>query len=109
MSEALDGSVSRIELADGSRTVIAEGLAQPEGLTLMLDGRIALVEAGLQRLIAIDPVNGDIEILATELPVDEPVANAPAPVHLPSGVAQGADGSLYISADRTNSILKLVK
>ena len=50
VSEALEGSVSRIELADGSRTVIAEGLAQPEGLTLMLDGRIALVEAGLQRL-----------------------------------------------------------
>ena len=109
VSEALDGIVSRIELADGSRTVIAEGLAQPEGLTLMLDGRIALVEAGRQRLLAINPVNGAIDILATELPVGEPVANAPAPVHLPSGVAQGADSSLYVSADRTNSILKLVK
>jgi len=109
VSEALDGIVSRIELADGTRTVIAEGLAQPEGLTLMLDGRIALVEAGRQRLLAINPVNGGIDILATELPVGEPVANAPAPVHLPSGVAQGADSSLYISADRTNSILKLVK
>ena len=109
VSEALAGTISEISLDDGTRTIIAEGLDQPEGLTAMRDGRIAVVEVGQQRLIAITPDSGEIDILASDLPVGEPVANAPAPVHLPSGVTQGADDSLYISADRTNSILKLTR
>jgi hypothetical protein len=109
VSEALGGTVSEIDLATGTRKVIATGIAQPEGLTRMLDGRIAVVEVGKQRVIAIEPVSGSIAILASNLPVGEAVANAPPPVYLPSGIAQGADGSLFISADRNNSILKLFR
>jgi len=39
--------------------------------------------------------------------VGEPAAGAPAPVHVPSGVTQGADGSVYLTGDRDNSVLKL--
>jgi sugar lactone lactonase YvrE len=109
VAEATGGSISEIDLTNGTRTVIAQGLSQPEGLTLMHDGKIAVVEVGKQRLVAIDPADGTITLLADKLPVGEPVANAPAPVFLPSGVTQGADGSLYISADRNNAILKLVR
>jgi len=108
VSEALTGHLSRIDLEDGSKAVIADGLAQPEGLTVLADGRIAVVEVGRQRLIAVDPVTGNTEVLATQLPVGEPAAGAPPPVHVPSGVAQGADGSLYLTGDRDNSVLKLV-
>jgi DNA-binding beta-propeller fold protein YncE len=109
VSEALGGTVSEIDLATGTRKIIATGIAQPEGLTRMLDGSIAVVEVGKQRVIAINPGSGAITILASDLPVGEPVANAPPPVYLPSGIAQGADGSLFISADRNNSILQLFR
>jgi len=109
VSEALGGTVSEIDLTNGMRTVIAAGLDQPEGLARMFDGRIAVVEVGQQRLIAIDPVSGAINILANDISVGEPAANPDFPVYLPSGVAQGADGSLYISADRSNSILKVTR
>ena len=109
VSEALGGTVSEIDLATGTRKIIATGIAQPEGLTRMLDGRIAVVEVGGQRVIAIDPATGSLAILASDLPVGEPYANAPPPVYLPSGIAQGRDGSLFVSADRNNSILRLFR
>jgi sugar lactone lactonase YvrE len=108
VTEALAGTLVRINIANGSKTLISEGLAQPEGLTVLADGRVAVVEVGRQRVVAIDPAGGASEVFASDLPVGEPAANAPAPVFLPSGVAQGADGSLYLTGDRDNSILKLV-
>ena len=58
-------------------------------------------------MLAVTPANGAIEVLATGLPVDYPAANATAPLYLPSGVAEGADGTLYISGDQDNSIRML--
>lgn len=106
VAESLTGSITRIEM-DGQRTQIVSGLKQPEGITRMNDGRIAVVEVGQQQLLAVDPANGALEVLATGLPVGHAAANAPGPVHLPSGVAQGSDGTLYISGDVDNSIRML--
>jgi sugar lactone lactonase YvrE len=108
LTEALGGKLVRINLADGSKTLISSELSQPEGITVLTDGRVAVVEVGKQRLIAVDPVSGAIDVLATELPVGEPAARLPAPVHAPSGVAQSPDGSIYLTGDRDNSVLKLV-
>jgi sugar lactone lactonase YvrE len=108
LTEALGGKLVRINLADGSKTLICSELSQPEGITVLTDGRVAVVEVGKQRLIAVDPVSGAIDVLATELPVGEPAAQLPAPVYAPSGVAQGPDGSIYLTGDRDNSVLKLV-
>ena len=73
----------------------------------MQDGRIAVVEVGSGRLLAVDPDNGNITVLASDLPVGNPSANAPPPIYLPSGVAQGADETLYITGDIDNSICML--
>ena len=112
VTETLAGRLARVNLDDGSKIIIRAGLARPEGLTVLTDGRIAVVEVGAQRLIAIDPAidpaRSAVDVLARGLPVDSPVARAPAPVYVPSGVAQGADGSLYLTGDRDNSVLKLV-
>jgi sugar lactone lactonase YvrE len=108
VSETLAGTVAHIEIRDGSKTLIGVDLLQPEGLTVMADGRIAVVEVGRQRLVAIDPGSGETTVLAEDLPVGNLRANAPEPVYTPSGVAQGADGSLYVSGDLNNSVLKVV-
>jgi len=108
LTEAQGGRLVRINLADGGKTIIIGELAQPEGITVLTDGRVAVVEVGKQRLIAVDPVSGAIDILATELPVGEPATRLPAPVHAPSGVAQSPDGTIYLTGDRDNSVLKLI-
>ncbi|MFQ5635373.1 MAG: hypothetical protein ACE5G3_08590 [Gammaproteobacteria bacterium] len=109
VTEARAGRLVLVDLQGGRPTTIAAGLAQPEGLTVLADGRIAVVEAGRQRLVAIDPGSGATEVLAENLPVGDPRGDGPEPVYLPTGVARGADGSLYLSGDRDNSILKLVR
>ena len=103
VAESISGSITRIGM-DGQRTQIVSGLKQPEGITRMNDGRIAVVEVGQQQLLAVDPANRAREILATQLPVGHAAANAAAPIYLPSGVAQGNDGTLFISGDVDNSI-----
>lgn len=108
VAEATSGSITRIELAaDGERRTVASGLKQPEGLIVLADGRIAVVEVGTRRLVVVDPADGSIITLATDLPVGQQTANAPPPIYLPSGVAQAADGTLYISGDIDNSIRML--
>ena len=108
VTEATAGRVSRINIADGSKVTVSEGLNQPEGLTVLPDGRLAVVEVGTQRVIAINPETGVIEVLAEDLPVGQFVPEAPAPVHVPSGIAVGANGVLYLTSDRDHSVLKLV-
>jgi sugar lactone lactonase YvrE len=108
VTEARGGRLVRINLTDGHKKMISGELAQPEGLTVLADGRVAIVEVGKQRLIAVNPVSGAVDILATELPVGEPSARLPAPVYTPSGVAQSPDGSIYLTGDLDNSVLKLV-
>jgi sugar lactone lactonase YvrE len=107
VTEAVGGAVVDINLTDGTRMVVTEGLARPEGLAVMSDGRLAVVEAGRQRLIAINPADGTFDVLAENLPVKEPATDPSAPVQRPSGVAQGADGSLYVSGTLDHSIVKL--
>jgi len=109
LTEALGGKLVQVNLEDGKKSIITGGLAQPEGLTVLMDGRIAVVEVGKRQLIAIDPVSGAIDILATELPVGQPAARLPAPVYAPSGVVQGADGSIYLTGDWDNSVLKVLR
>jgi sugar lactone lactonase YvrE len=108
VTEAVAGRVTRIDIKDGSRVTVREGLIQPEGLTVLPDGRVAVVEAGAGRLSAIDPRTGSTEVLATDLPVGLIVPNTPAPVHVPSGIAVGDGGILYLTSDRDHSVIKLV-
>ena len=108
VSEALAGRVLRVDLASGDNVVISDGLEQPEGLTMLADGRVAVVEVGAQRVIAIDVATGESTLLASGLPVGKFAPEAPAPVHVPSGIVEGADGVLYLTSDREQSVLKLI-
>ena len=108
VTEALAGRVQRIELNDGSKQIISDDLAQPEGLTVLEDGRLAIVEVGARRVTAVDPETGATEVLAAGLPVGQSVPHTPAPVHVPSGIARGEDGVLYMTSDLTHSVMRLV-
>lgn len=108
VTEHTAGTLLRINLEDGSRTVISNTVSEPEGLTVLADGRVAVVEVGRRRVVAIDPTTGVSEVLAVELPVGTRVARAPESIYVPSGIAEGADGSLYLTSDQDNSVLKIL-
>ncbi|MGI9330816.1 MAG: Vgb family protein [Gammaproteobacteria bacterium] len=107
VTEATGGTLLKVSLDGGGRTSIATGLLQPEGIHPLADGRIAVVEVGRQRVIAIDPADGTITVLAEELPVGEGRDPITEPVYLPSDVTQASDGSLYLTGDRNNSVIRV--
>ena len=100
--------MTHVDINTGEKTIIAAGLAQPEGLALLPDGQLVVVEAGAQKVTQIDPATGATMVLADNLPINAIVPEAPAPVYVPTGIAAGANGALYLSSDREHSVLRLV-
>jgi sugar lactone lactonase YvrE len=114
VSEAAAGRVVRLT-GSGAEAVL-DGLQRPQGIAVRA-GRLHVVDAGARALIAFDLVSGARETLAADLPVGAPPGVTPKPLRgLPpfsgpqgpfAGIAAGADGTLYLSADAEGSVVAL--
>lgn len=101
------GKLTRVSLADGVKTTVAEGLALPEGLAQTPWGSFIVAESAAQRLVEIDPANGTRRTVADNLPIGlHGGPGMPAP-YVVTGVAVGADGIIYMSADLNNAIYRI--
>jgi hypothetical protein len=107
VTEARGGRVTSFRLDRFEKATVVAGLSRPEGIARMSDGRLAVLEAGSRRLIAVDPATGATELLAGNLPIaatpGEQADHATAAV---SGLAAAADGTLYASVSGDRSIWK---
>jgi sugar lactone lactonase YvrE len=101
------GKLTRIELATGAKTAVAEGLAMPEGLSETPWGTFVVAETGAKRLTEIDPKTGAKNVIAENLPIGLPGRAGMPPAYLATGVAVAADGTLYVTADMNDSLLRL--
>ncbi len=101
------GNLTRINLADGSKTLVADKLALPEGVAQTPWGTFIVAEAAARRLVEIDPANGTRRTVAENLPIGLEAGPGLPPPNIPTGVAVGADGVIYMSADRNNAIYKI--
>jgi sugar lactone lactonase YvrE len=110
ISEIGSGSIVRINLANGAKTVIASNLKGPEGLDVAPDGRIIVAEVTLRRVVAIDPKADPKQpptVLASNLRIGMDGFKVGVPQYVPTGVAVGKSGAIYISSDIKNAIYKL--
>jgi streptogramin lyase len=102
------GKLTRIPLdASAPLRVVADGLALPEGLAQTPWGSFIVAESAARRLVEIDPVNGARRTVAENLPIGLPGGPGMPPPYVPTGVAVGADGSIYFSADRNNALYRI--
>jgi thiol-disulfide isomerase/thioredoxin len=107
--DAASGQVVAIAMADGTRTVLVSGLRSPWDCVRLEDGRIAIAEAGLHRIIAIPGDGGQAASIAgagAEGLRDGPAATA----HLaqPSGLTRvPGDGVAF--ADSEVSALRVLR
>ena len=109
VSEYDAGRIWRIDLRDGARQLVTEGLDRPEGLALTGDGQLLVAETGTQRLLRIDPVTGAMETLADGLAIGLVGGDDLPKPFLPTGVAVDAKDNIYVAADITNALYKLSK
>ena len=72
----------------------------PALVALTVDGNIRAVRAGF------DPVAGTRRTVAENLPIGLEASPGLLPSNVPTGVAVGADGAVYMSADRNNAIYR---
>lgn len=106
VSEFVDGSIVRVDLASGKRTQLASGLRTPSALARLPDGRIAVVEQAARRVLAVEPASGARSVLASNLPLSlegfhfEPDTT--------TGLALDAAGNLLVTCAEDNSVRRIV-
>ncbi len=101
------GTLTRIDLATGVKTEVASGLALPEGVAQTPWGSFIVAEAAAGKLTEIDLVTGAKRTVADKLPIGRPAGPGMPPPYVVTGVAVGADGSVYFSANRNNAVYKV--
>ncbi|MDA7417681.1 hypothetical protein PGB34_15065 [Xenophilus arseniciresistens] len=101
------GRLLRVPATGGAPQVVAQGLQMPEGLAQTPWGSFIVAEAGAQRLVEINPADGSRRSVAEQLPIGLAAGPGLPPPYVPTGVAVGADGSVYVSADRNNAIYRI--
>lgn len=107
VTEIAAGAVTQIDVASGARKVVADGLAGPEGIDLGPDGRLYVAEVGQKRIVAIDPATGAKTVIASNLDIGLPTYPGGPPALVPTGVAIGRTGAVYVSSDIRNALYKL--
>ena len=107
VTEISAGVVTEIDVAAGTRRVVADNLTGPEGIDLGPDGKLYVAEVGQKRVVAIDPATGAKTVIASNLDIGlAPFPGGP-PALVPTGVAVGRTGIVYVSADIRTSLYKL--
>jgi sugar lactone lactonase YvrE len=102
-----DGVITRVSLGNGSKSVVATGLNKPEGIDVAPDGTLIVAEVGAKRIVAINPDTGKVTDIADNLAIGLPAPEGQGAAFLTTGVAVAKDGTIYVSADLTNAILKI--
>lgn len=101
------GRLTRIELASGAKTTVADGLAMPEGVAQAPWGSFIVAETLARRLTEIDPASGARRTVAENLPIGLPPGPGMPPAYMPTGVAVDESGVVYFSADRDNGLYRV--
>ena len=104
-----DGNITKVSLADGKKSVVASGLNKPEGIDVAPDGTLIVAEVGEKRVVAVDPAKGAIMPIAGNLAIGLPAPEGQGAAFLTTGVAVAKDGTIYVSADLTNAMLKITR
>jgi sugar lactone lactonase YvrE len=112
VSESGAGRV--VKLAGGKALTVIDGLNRPEGITVYGD-RLYTLDVGTKDLIACDLAGGARRVIAANLPIGAPkgivakplgaIGDMCGPMVSFSGLAAGADGTLYVSGDAEGSVL----
>ena len=114
VSESAGGRV--VKVSGGRSETVLDGLQKPQGI-LVRGGLLYVVDAGAKALIEYDLASKVRRTIASSLPVGAPPGVTPkflgaigtlsGPMGPFAGIAAGADGTLYISADAEGSVLQI--
>jgi sugar lactone lactonase YvrE len=112
---AESGKGQVVKLAGGRTETVLDGLADPQGLAIR-DGKLYVLDVKARELVESDLSGGARRVIASSLPVGSPsgtvvqlggVPNFCGPMTTFTGIAAGADGTIYIAGSAEGSVLAL--
>ena len=105
-----------VKLSGGKAESVIDGLGQPEGIAVQ-GGKLYVLDVAGKQVIESDLAGGSQRVIASGLPVGAPAGVTPkplggvgdmcGPMTGMAGLAAGADGTLYLSADAEGSVIAL--
>jgi sugar lactone lactonase YvrE len=107
VTESLAGRITEFSLNQYEKRTLVDGLDRPEGLALLPSGALAVAEVGARRVLAIDPKSGRRTVMADNLPIGLESPGGTGDPYAVSDLATAGDGTLYLSADRDRTVLRL--
>jgi DNA-binding beta-propeller fold protein YncE len=107
VSEYDAGKITRVVTPGNDRSTVISGLRAPEGIALAPDNRLIVAEVGARRVLAVNLSTGTAEILADNLGIG--LAGSGSGPNLPTGVAVGKDGAIYVTGDVGNVLYRLTR
>ncbi len=100
VADNLAGTLLRI--GDDGTEEVTSGLDQPEGLAAV-NGSIYVVEAGADRVVAVDAANGATQVVADDLELHVPPSGAFPNTMLFNGIATDGE-TAWVAGDAANTI-----
>ena len=107
VTDVVAGELLRVNIDDGTKTVIARGLDRPEGFDVAPDGNIVLAEVGKRRVVLVDVATGKVTEIARNLAIGYPAAAGTPPVYITTGVGVSMTGAIYVSSDVNTALYKI--
>ena len=114
VSEAGAGRI--VKLSGGAAKTVIDGLGQPEGIAIC-QGTLFIADIGAREIVSCDLAGGGRETIASHAPIGAPeglirkqlggVGDMCGPMTSFTGIAAGADGTIYVSADAEGSVVAL--
>jgi sugar lactone lactonase YvrE len=105
-----------VKLAGGVAEAVIDGLGEPQGIAIR-GSKLYVLDTATKQVVASDLSGGNQSVIAAGLPVGAPVGvvakplggvgDMCGPMTSCAGIAVGADGALYISADAEGSVIAL--
>ncbi len=109
VTEWASGNVVQVNVDTKETKVVASGLDKPEGIAIGGIGRILVAETGTKSVVALYLATSTRETIATGIPMGLGVTPQFPPMGVPTGVVAASDGSLFVSADITDSIWRITR
>jgi len=107
VTDAHAGEVTAFDLKTKARRVVAAGFKQPEGIAVLADGAVAVVDSAAHKVFRVDSVTGGKRVIAARIAVGLEAPGAWPRTWIFNGIAAATDGMLYLSTDVNTGLMAL--
>ena len=106
-ADAAAGAVMAVDMETRNVRTVTDGLRRPEGITVLPNGTLAVVDSAARVVYGLDPVSGIHVAFATGLNIGLRSPDPLPETWIFNGIVAAPDGTLYLPSDIETSLIAL--